>query len=138
MQARDQLLGAANQAGNLTQVRFNGLPDAPTYDLEVDRQQAQAMGVSLDEVNNTLSVAWGSSYVNDFIDRGRVKRVYVQGAAPFRMLPEDINAWYVRNGAGEMVPFSTFADGEWTYGPQQLQRYNGVSSMNIQGDAAPA
>ncbi|UWN51733.1 Multidrug efflux pump subunit AcrB [Alcanivorax sp. ALC70] len=138
VQARDQLLGAANQAGNLTQVRFNGLPDAPTYDLEVDRQQAQAMGVSLEQINNTLSVAWGSSYVNDFIDRGRVKRVYVQGDAPFRMLPEDINAWYVRNGAGEMVPFSTFSDGEWTYGPQQLQRYNGVSSMNIQGDAAPA
>ncbi|MFP1678651.1 efflux RND transporter permease subunit [Alloalcanivorax sp. C16-2] len=136
VQARDQLLGAANQAGTLTQVRYNGLPDAPTYDLNVDRQKAQAMGVSLDDINNTLSVAWGSSYVNDFIDRGRVKRVYVQGDAPFRMLPEDINDWYVRNGAGEMVPFSTFSEGEWTYGPQQLQRYNGVSSMNIQGDAA--
>ncbi|MEH6707479.1 MAG: efflux RND transporter permease subunit [Alloalcanivorax venustensis] len=136
-QARDRLLGAANQHEALTRVRHNGLADTPQYKLNVDRQKAQAMGVSLSDINNTLAVAWGSSYVNDFVDRGRVKRVYVQGDAPFRMLPEDIDEWYVRNGSGEMVPFSTFAGGEWIYGSPQLERYNGVSSMNIQGEAAP-
>jgi len=136
-QARDRLLGAANQHEALTRVRHNGLADTPQYKLNVDRQKAQAMGVSLSDINNTLAVAWGSSYVNDFVDRGRVKRVYVQGDAPFRMLPEDIDEWYVRNGGGEMVPFSTFAGGEWIYGSPQLERYNGVSSMNIQGEAAP-
>ena len=134
--ANNQLLGQANQHPALTQVRYNGLPDAPQYRLDVDRQKARAMGVSLADINTTLSVAWGSSYVNDFADRGRIKRVYVQADAPFRMLPEDIDNWYVRNGDGEMVPFSSFATGEWTYGAQQLQRYNGVSSMNIQGNAA--
>jgi len=137
VKARDQLLGAANQNPLLTQVRYNGLPDAPQYRLDVDRQQARAMGVSLADINTTLSVAWGSSYVNDFVDRGRIKRVYVQADAPHRMLPEDMNDWYVRNGVGDMVSFGTFSSGEWTYGPQQLQRYNGVSSMNIQGSAAP-
>ena len=107
------------------------------YKLNVDRAEAQAMGISLSQINNTLAVAWGSSYVNDFVDRGRVKRVYVQGDAPFRMLPEDIGDWYVRNDAGEMVPFSAFASGEWIYGSPQLERYNGLSSMNIQGEAAP-
>ncbi|HEX5678204.1 MAG TPA: efflux RND transporter permease subunit [Alcanivorax sp.] len=135
--AREQLLAAANQSPLLTQVRYNGLPDAPQYRLDVDRQQARAMGVSLADIHTTLSVAWGSSYVNDFVDRGRVKRVYVQAKAPFRMLPEDIDEWYVRNDDGEMVSFGTFSSGEWVHGPQQLQRYNGVSSMNIQGSAAP-
>ncbi|BES69038.1 multidrug efflux RND transporter permease subunit AcrB [Marinobacter nanhaiticus D15-8W] len=136
VEATNTLLGQANQDPALSQVRFSGLPDAPQYRLDVDRQKAKAMGVSLSDINTTLSVAWGSSYVNDFADRGRIKRVYVQADAPFRMLPDDIDNWYVRNGDGEMVPFSSFASGEWTYGPQQLQRYNGVSSMNIQGNAA--
>ncbi|KEF33090.1 RND efflux system, inner membrane transporter CmeB [Marinobacter nitratireducens] len=137
VEARNTLLGKANQHPALSQVRFSGLPDAPQYDLDVDRQKARAMGVSLADINTTLSVAWGSSYVNDFTDNGRIKRVYVQADAPFRMLPDDINNWYVRNGNGEMVPFASFSEGEWSYGPQQLQRYNGVSSMNIQGNAAP-
>ncbi|MBS8239870.1 AcrB/AcrD/AcrF family protein [Marinobacter lipolyticus] len=136
VEARNTLLAQANQHPALSQVRFSGLPDAPQYRLDVDRQRAKAMGVSLTDVNTTLSVAWGSSYVNDFTDRGRIKRVYVQADAPFRMLPDDISNWYVRNGAGEMVPFASFAEGQWSYGPQQLQRYNGVSAMNIQGSAA--
>ena len=136
-EARNELVAKANQNPALAAVRANGLEDATQYKLEVDRAKAQALGVSLADINTTLAVAWGSSYVNDFVDRGRVKRVYVQADAVFRMLPEDISKWYVRNGAGEMVPFSSFATGEWTYGPQQLERYNGVSSMNIQGSAAP-
>ncbi|MGO1659316.1 MAG: efflux RND transporter permease subunit [Marinobacter sp.] len=137
VEATNQLLAEANQNPALTQVRYNGLPDAPQYRLDVDRQKARAMGVSLADINTTLSVAWGSSYVNDFVDQGRIKRVYVQADAPYRMLPDDIDNWYVRNGEGEMVPFASFATGEWTYGAQQLQRYNGVSAMNIQGNAAP-
>ncbi|MGP4845380.1 efflux RND transporter permease subunit [Marinobacter sp. 1Y8] len=137
VEARNTLLGKANQDPAMVQVRYNGLPDAPQYRLDVDRQKAKAMGVSLNDINTTLAVAWGSSYVNDFVDRGRVKRVYMQADAPYRMLPNDINSWYVRNGEGDMVPFSSFSSGEWTYGPQQLQRYNGVSSVNIQGNAAP-
>ncbi|GAA3961874.1 efflux RND transporter permease subunit [Allohahella marinimesophila] len=137
VEATNTLLMEANQNPALTQVRYSGLPDSPQYRLDVDRQKASAMGVSLADINTTLSVAWGSSYVNDFTDRGRIKRVYIQADAAYRMLPEDIDNWYVRNGDGEMVPFSSFAEGEWIEGPQQLQRYSGVSSMNIQGNAAP-
>jgi multidrug efflux pump len=136
VQATNQLLGMANQQPELNQVRFNGLPDAPQYKVEVDHQKAQAMGVSIADINATLSSAWGSSYVNDFIDNGRVKRVFIQAKAEDRMLPEDINDWYVRNTNGEMVPFSSFASGEWIYGAQKLERYQGVSSTNIQGNAA--
>ena len=136
VQATNQLLGMANQQPELNQVRFNGLPDAPQYKVEVDHQKAQAMGVSIADINATLSSAWGSSYVNDFIDNGRVKRVFIQAKAEDRMLPEDINDWYVRNTNGEMVPFSSFATGEWIYGAQKLERYQGVSSTNIQGNAA--
>jgi len=95
------------------------------------------LGVSISDINTTLGAAWGGSYVNDFIDRGRVKKVYVQGEASSRMMPEDLNQWYVRNNRGEMVPFSAFATGEWTYGSPRLERYNGVSAMNIQGTPAP-
>jgi multidrug efflux pump len=136
-EARNTLLARANQNPALSQVRYSGLPDAPQYRLEVDRQEAKAMGASLSDINTTLSVAWGSSYINDFADRGRIKKVFVQADAPFRMLPEDIGQWHVRGTAGDMVPFSSFTSGEWSYGPQQLQRYNGVSSMNIQGNAGP-
>ena len=121
----------------MVQVRFNGLDDAPQYDLDVDREKARAMGVALLDVNETLAAAWGSRYVNDFEDRGRIKRVYVQADAPHRMLPDDIGRWYVPNDAGEMVPFSSFTQGRWDYGARQLQRYNGVPAMNIQGAAAP-
>ena len=137
MGAAYQLLGMANQDPSMVQVRYSGLPDAPQYDLEVDHQKALAMGLSVSDINTTMSVAWGSSYVNDFLDRGQIKSVYVQADAPYRMLPEDINDWHVRNSSGEMVPFSSFSSGEWTYGAQQLQRYNGVSSVNIQGNTMP-
>lgn len=136
-QAMGQLLGQANQDPSMVQVRYNGLPDAPQYKVDVDHLKAQSMGVSIADINNTMSVAWGSTYVNDFLDRGRIKRVYVQGDAEDRMLPEDIGTWYVRNSNNQMVPFSSFATGDWQYGPQQLQRYNGVSSVNIQGNASP-
>ncbi len=135
--ARNQLLGMAAQDPRLAGVRPNGLEDTPQYRVEVDREKARALGLSLADINTTLSAAWGSSYVDDFTDNGRVKRVYVQADAPFRMLPEDMNRWYVRNAAGQMVPFSAFARGEWGYGSPKLERYNGVPSLNIQGGPAP-
>ena len=137
MGATYQILGQANQHDMMSQVRYSGLPDAPQFDLKVDHQKALAMGIPVSEINSTMAVAWGSSYVNDFLDRGQVKRVYVQADAPYRMLPDDITDWYVRNTSGEMVPFSSFSEGNWTYGAQQLQRYNGVPSTNIQGSASP-
>jgi multidrug efflux pump len=135
--ARNQLLGMASQDPRLTAVRPNGLEDSPQYQIDIDQQKAQALGLSISDINSTLQIAWGSSYVNNFVDRGRVKRVYVQADAPYRMLPENIDDWFVRNNQGEMVPFSAFATGHWTYGSPKLERYNGVSSVNIQGDAAP-
>ena len=123
----------AHRAG----VRPNGQEDNPQYRVIVDHAQAGALGVSVAEINSTMGIAWGGSYINDFIDRGRVKKVYVQGEAGSRMMPEDLDQWYVRNNRGEMVPFSAFATGEWTYGSPRLERYNGVSSMNIQGTPAP-
>ena len=137
MGATYQILGQANQHDMMNQVRYSGLPDAPQFDLKVDHQKALAMGIPVSEINSTMAVAWGSSYVNDFLDRGQIKRVYVQADAPYRMLPDDITDWYVRNTSGEMVPFSSFSEGNWTYGAQQLQRYNGVPSTNIQGSASP-
>ncbi|MGJ3255175.1 MAG: efflux RND transporter permease subunit [Alcanivorax sp.] len=137
IQARNQLLGMASQDPRLAGVRPNGLEDSPQYQLDIDQQKAKALGLSISDINSTLQIAWGSSYVNNFVDRGRVKRVYVQADAPYRMLPENINDWYVRNNQGEMVPFSAFATGHWTYGSPKLERYNGVSSVNIQGNAAP-
>ncbi|AKQ56036.1 efflux RND transporter permease subunit [Bordetella hinzii] len=135
--ARNQLLGEAAQSPVLARVRPNGIEDAPQYQLDIDREKARALGVAIADINSTLSTAWGSSYVNDFIDRGRVKKVFVQGEAASRMLPEDLDKWYVRNASGDMVPFSAFAKAHWTYGPQKLNRYNGVPSYNIQGEAAP-
>ena len=137
MQARNQLLGMAAQSEVLTAVRPNGLDDEPQYQLIIDDEKAQVLGVSLSDINATQSIAWGSSYVNDFIDRGRVKRVYLQAEAEARMNPEDIDKWFVRNNQGEMVPFSAFATGEWIYGPPKLARYNGVPAIEIQGEAAP-
>ncbi|KTT04245.1 multidrug transporter [Pseudomonas oryzihabitans] len=137
MAARNQLLGMAAQNPKLSQTRPNGLNDEPQYRLIVDDEKVRALGVSQSDVNQTLSIGWASSYVNDFIDRGRVKKVYVQGEASSRMNPQDFDKWYVRNGSGQMVPVSAFVRGEWTYGSPKLERYNGVSSVEILGSAAP-
>src|SRR5438132_3647198 len=138
IQARDQLLALARQDPNLTLVRANGLSDNPTYKIDIDRQKASAFGINLSDVDQTFSIAWGSRYVNNFLDTdGRIKRVYVQADAPFRMNPEDLRALYVRNSKGSMVPFTSFASGSWSYGSPKLERYNGVSSVEIQGQAAP-
>ena len=137
MAARNQLLGLAAQSPLLMQVRPNGQEDSPQFRLDVDNDKAAALGVSVAEINNTLSVAWGGRYIDDFIDRGRVKRVYVQADAPYRMVPEDFNLWYVRNNQGEMVPFSSFATWHWEYGSPRLERYNGVPAVNVTGMAAP-
>jgi hydrophobe/amphiphile efflux-1 (HAE1) family protein len=135
--ARDQLLALARADSRLAQVRANGLNDEPEYQVKIDWEKASALGLTIADVNNTLSAAWGSQYVNDFIDRGRVKRVFIQGDAPSRMLPQDLNAWYARNNAGQMVPFSAFADADWIFGSPKLERYNGVPSVEILGGTAP-
>ena len=135
--ARDQLLGMASQDHSLVGVRPNGLPDVPQLKVDVDIERAAALGLNLADVNDTLSTAWGGSYVNDFIDRGRVKRVYVQGDADYRARPENLNSWFVRGASGTMAPFSAFADTRWIYGPARLERYNGLPSFEIQGQAAP-
>lgn len=137
MAARDTLLDLAAKDDRLTRVRHNGLDDSPQLQIDIDQRKAQALGVSIDDINNTLQTAWGSSYVNDFMDRGRVKKVYVQSAAPYRMLPDDINLWYVRNSSGTMVPFSAFATSRWQTGSPRLERYNGYSAVEIIGEAAP-
>lgn len=137
MEARNQFLAKAAQSKILSAVRPNGLNDEPQYQLTIDDERASALGVTIADINNTLSIALGASYVNDFIDRGRVKKVYIQGEPSARMSPEDLQKWYVRNGAGEMVPFSSFAKGEWTYGSPKLSRYNGVEAMEILGAPAP-
>jgi multidrug efflux pump len=136
-QARNQLLGALSKEPALVAVRPNGQEDTPEFRLAIDTHQAGAMGLSLADINDTFSSAWGSVYVNDFIDRGRVKKVFLQSDAPYRMLPEDIGRWYVRNSSDEMVPFSAFATTEWTSGSPRLERYNGVPSMEILGMAKP-
>ncbi|HTP40764.1 MAG TPA: efflux RND transporter permease subunit [Steroidobacteraceae bacterium] len=134
--ARNQLLGMASQDKLLTGVRPNGSEDSPQFRLDIDADKASALGVSLADVNNTLAVAWGGRYMDDFIDRGRVKRVYIQADAPYRMNPEDFNRWYVRSGTGQMVPVSTFTSSHWEYGSPELHRYNGVSAVEISGQAA--
>ena len=135
--ARNQLLGAAAGSPLLANVRPNGQDDTPQFRLEVDNQKAGALGVSVADVNATLSAAWGGQYIDDFTDRGRVKRVYVQADAPFRMNPEDFNLWSVRNDQGRMVPLSSFATSRWEYGSPRLERFNGVSAMEINGQGAP-
>ncbi len=137
MNARNQMLGMAAQNPDLAGVRPNGQDDTPQLKIEVDQAKAGALGLTTADINSALSAAWGGSYVNDFIDRGRVKKVYMQADAPFRMTPEDLNRWYVRNSSGQMVPFPAFATSSWTYGSPRLERYNGLSSVNIQGAPAP-
>ncbi|GKJ91277.1 multidrug efflux RND transporter permease subunit [Klebsiella variicola] len=137
-QARNQLLGMVKQhPDQLVRVRPNGLEDTPQFKLDVDQEKAQALGVSLSDINETISAALGGYYVNDFIDRGRVKKVYVQADAHFRMLPSDINNMYVRSANGEMVPFSAFVTSRWIYGSPRLERYSGLPSMEILGEASP-
>ncbi len=135
--ARDQLLAAATKNPALTKVRQGGLEDRPEYKIDVDQERATALGLSLADINATLTAAWGGSYVNDFIDQGRTKRVYMQADAPYRMLPDDLGRWYVRNRAGEMVPFSAFAKGRWTFGAPRLERFNGFPTITIQGEPSP-
>ncbi|HSX51709.1 MAG TPA: efflux RND transporter permease subunit [Cellvibrio sp.] len=137
MQARNQFLGMAAQDKRLVGVRPNGQDDNPQFKLDVNQEKAAALGVSLSDINAIFSTVWAASYVNDFIDKGRVKKVFVQGEAQYRMLPEDVKNWYVRNNKGEMVPFSAFTSGRWIYGSPRLERYNGVSSLNIIGQGAP-
>jgi multidrug efflux pump len=137
MEARNQLLGMAMKNPKLIAVRPNGQDDSPQFKLDIDDVRAGALGVSLADVNSVLATAWGSSYVNDFIQSGRVKKVYLQSDAKYRMLPEDINSWYVSNKSGEMVPFSAFSTARWQYGSPRLERYNGIPSAEIMGQAAP-
>lgn len=137
MAARDQLLNMADSNPELTRVRHNGLDDSSQLRIHIDQRKAQALGVSVDDINSTLKTGWGSTYVNDFLDRGRVKKVYVQAAAKFRMLPDDVSKWYVRNNSGGMVPFSAFAQTVWETGSPRLERYNGYSSLEIVGEATP-
>ncbi len=137
MEARNQLLGMAMKNPKLVALRPNGQDDSPQFKLDIDDVRAGAQGVSLADINSTLSTAWGSSYVNDFIQNGRVKKVFLQSDAKYRMLPEDIYKWYVSNKNGDMVPFSAFATARWQYGSPRLERYNGIPSMEILGQAAP-
>jgi hydrophobe/amphiphile efflux-1 (HAE1) family protein len=136
MSAKNKLLALAAKDSSLSQVRFNGLEDTPQFSLDIDDKKAGAMNVASSDIGDTLSDALGGSYVNDFIDRGRVKKVYIQGEPADRMLPSDIDNWFVRNSDGNMVPVSAFARSHWTYGAPQLSRYNAVSSAEITGDAA--
>ena len=137
LNARNQLLGMAGQSPLLANVRPNGQEDTPQLRLDIDPAKAGAHGLSMAAINSTLSAAWGSSYIDDFIDRGRVKRVFVQADKDFRMTPEDFQLWSVKNNAGQMVPFSSFATYHWDYGSPRLERYNGVSAVEIQGEPAP-
>ncbi|KQZ01510.1 multidrug transporter [Pseudolabrys sp. Root1462] len=134
--ARNQILAAAAKSKLIANARPNGQEDEPQYSVDIDQEKASALGVGLADINDTLSTAWGSSYVNDFIDRGRIKKVYLQGDAASRMQPSDLGRWYVRNGTGGMVPFSAFASGRWTFGSPRLERYNGSAAVEIQGEAA--
>jgi hydrophobe/amphiphile efflux-1 (HAE1) family protein len=137
MDARNQLLGMAAQDSRLSSVRPNGMEDVPQYHIDVDWQKAGALGIPITSIHNTIAAAFGGAYANDFIQGGRVKRVFVQADAPYRMLPKDLEKLYVRNSAGKMVPFSSFASGHWTSGSPRLERFNGFPSLNIWGEPAP-
>lgn len=137
MQARNQFLDMATQNPGLAMVRPNGMNDEPQYQVLIDDEKVQALGLSLVDVNNTLSAAWGSSYVNDFVDKGRVKKVFIQGVDESRIAQEDFDKWHVRNNAGQMVSFAAFATGKWIYGSPKLERYNGVPAVELLGVPAP-
>ncbi|CDM62084.1 MULTISPECIES: efflux RND transporter permease subunit [Rhizobium] len=133
---RNQLLAAAGKNSKLSGTRPNGQEDSPQYSVDIDQEKASALNLDLSDIDTTVSTAWGGNYVNDFIDRGRVKKVYVQADKEFRMQPEDFDRWYVKNSGDEMVPFSAFASGHWKFGSPRLERYNGSSAVEIQGAAA--
>jgi multidrug efflux pump len=135
-QRRDELLAATRSEPVLSAVRLGSLPDTPQLHVDIDQAKASSLGLSLSDINTSLSAAWAGVYVNDFIDRARVKRVYMQSDAPYRSSPEDLSQWYVRSEGGTMTPFSAFASTRWTYGPENLSRYNGLASYSIQGSAA--
>jgi len=137
LRARDQLIRMAAGDPRLARVRPNGMPDVPQYKVDIDWERAGTLGVPVNSIYGYLSAAFGSAYVNDFVQGGRVKRVYAQADAPFRMLPTDLERLHVRNTAGRLVPFSAVASGRWVYGPPRLERYNAVPAMNIQGEPAP-
>jgi len=137
MEARNRLLGAAAQSELIASARPNGLEDASQFNLDIDWRKAGAMGLTPGDVGELLTTAWAGTYVNDFIDQGRIKRVYVQGEAASRATPSDIDKWRVRNASGGLVPFSNFAEGSWDYGAQGLYRYNGIPAQQLQGSPAP-
>jgi multidrug efflux pump len=137
MAARNQLLGMAAKDPSLALVRPNGLSDTPQFKVDIDREKAQALGVTVSDIDQTFSIAWASAYVNNFLDTdGRIKKVYLQGDSQFRMNPEDMSKWYVRGSSGTMMPLTSVASGHWIYGSPKLERYNGISSLEIQGQAA--
>ena len=137
MKARGQLNGLASKDPNIGMIRPNGLDDEAQYQLDIDWERASALGISIASISNTLAAGWGSTYVNQFIDRGRVKKVFVQGEPSSRMLPQDLDKWYVRNATGQMIPFSAFSTAHWAYGSPKLERYNGNSSLEFLGAPAP-
>ncbi len=136
LKMRNQLIGEANQDSDLHAVRANDLPQMPQLQVDIDNNKAVSLGLSLSDVTDTLSSAWGGTYVNDFIDRGRVKKVYIQGDSDYRAVPSDLNKWYVRGSDSTMTPFSAFATTRWEYGPESLVRYNGSAAYEIQGENA--
>jgi hydrophobe/amphiphile efflux-1 (HAE1) family protein len=137
MQARGQLLEAAAKDPVIGLLRPNGLADEPQYELDIDWERASALGISIANINNSLAGGWGSSYINQFLDQGRVKKVFIQGDQDTRMLPQDLDRWYVHSGSGAMTPFSAFSTAHWTYGSPKLERYNGLSSLEFLGAPAP-
>ena len=137
MQARGKLLELASKDPAIGMIRPNGLADEPQYQLDIDWERASALGISVSTISNSLAAGWGSSYINQFLDRGRVKKVFIQGEANSRMLPQDLDRWYVRNATGQMIPFSAFSSAHWTYGSPKLERYDGVASLEFLGAPAP-
>jgi hydrophobe/amphiphile efflux-1 (HAE1) family protein len=137
LKIQDQLLTLAARDPTLQAVRANSLPDTPQLHVDINAAKATALGLSLSDVDDTLQAAWAGTFINQFINGGRVKFVYMEGDAPFRMEPDDLYDWYVRNATGGMVPFSSFANTSWTVGPASLDRYNGFPSLEIEGSAAP-
>lgn len=136
MKVRNQLLGMASKNPKIVGLRPNGFDDVPQFKLDIDTEKASAMSLSMADINNTLQTSWGSLYVNDFLDQGRIKKVYIQADAHHRMMPQDVQKWYVRNKKSEMISFSAFSKGEWKYGSPKLERFNGISSVELQGSAA--
>lgn len=135
LNAQRKVLSNANADARLTAVRLNGLEDKAQLQIDIDQRKASAFGLAQADINSTVSIAWGGSYVNDFVDRGRVKRVYLQADAPYRSVPQDLDNWFVRGASGSMAPFSSFASSDWQMGPQMLQRFNGLPALQLQGSA---